>query len=348
MINHFLRRVQAIAFIFLAVGGLLLASCSSNAPSSNSNISNNSHPATPETASGVYGGVLFGGVAPLVAQESTLGRKVAIIRTYYGINSQGVTAKGALTNFPTAADAQIMAGGRTLLVSFGMYQWADIAAGKLDAVITSALIKVNQAAITYHLNSIYVCFEHEPDWKTGKLMGQVTGTPKDFVAAWRHIYQLASAQHLNWQNGGHLHWVLILLQEAFPKRAALFWPGSDVVDILGDDVYTTLHCSATSVIGSQVVAPAELLNPALKWAAQHAPGIPVFIPEWGMPSQSAATRPAFIEAMTRFIDNHPEIQAEMYFDDPGQQLCHFPIDGDAASLAAMAAMGKDAHFQGYI
>ncbi|UJB40759.1 hypothetical protein [Streptomyces sp. A1-5] len=62
---------------------------------------------------------------------------------------------------------------------------------------------VNTAATTRHLNAIHVSCNHEPNAEidAGK------GSPAQFVAAWRHVYQLAADARLNARTGGRLRWV---------------------------------------------------------------------------------------------------------------------------------------------
>src|SRR5215469_5822284 len=59
--------------------------------------------------SATTGGALFGGNAALASQEGNLGRRLAIIRTYYRVGEP----------FPTPQDQQLMTAGSTLLVSLG-------------------------------------------------------------------------------------------------------------------------------------------------------------------------------------------------------------------------------------
>lgn len=326
-----LRPLQTIAFALILCCGLALpAAISSHAaaskPFSSQVQPNHTH-------------VLFGGDRELVLQEGKLGRILAVVRSYYDMPGP----------FPWYNDPQLMAGGRTLVASFDSTHWVELASGKVDKNITNMLTRVNEAAIKYHFKAIYVDFEHEADIKSS----QGVGTPAQFVAAWRHIYHLAASQKLNWQQGGHLRWVLILDQEAFPKKAGKFWPGRDTVDILGDDAYQFGKCykfppSDHYLASGKGVTPAYIYNPVLQWATANAPGVPIFLPEWGSVAfKDPLVRPAFIRAMTSFITSHPEIHAELYWDAHFKtSACDMRVDSDPASLAALIAMGKNPNFQG--
>jgi hypothetical protein len=234
--------------------------------------------------------------------------------------------------------------------------WQSVTAGNQDSALSTFLQKVNQAALNAHLTAIYVCFGHEANSP-----GQVQdGTPQDFIAAWQHVYQLAARLHLNWQQGGRLHWVWIMTHGAFLPQGngASFWPGTTYVDVVGVDNYVTGACR-TLPPGQTYVAPAsaavmptQFQDPVQAWAQQHAPGLPIFQAEWGVvPFMDASIRPAFIRAVTSYLHTHPQIRAMLYWNAFGEDghgggnECDYRLDKDAASVAALAAMGHDPHFQ---
>ena len=180
---------------------------------------------------GVRSGVMFGGDVPLATAESKLGRKLAIVRVY---DHLGHRFGGPQIN-------RIMAGGSTLLVSLDTLPprgpgYAAIAAGREDAAIRSWLHEVEQSAVKYHLPAIYVSFEHEANVPSHH---QGLGTPAQFVQAWDHIHQLAASAHLNWNDGGRIHWVFILTHFAYNDgQVGQFWPGTHEVDIAGPTATT--------------------------------------------------------------------------------------------------------------
>ncbi|WP_438296231.1 hypothetical protein [Streptomyces sp. HUAS TT7] len=274
-----------------------------------------SGPSAPGTArsTAASSGVLFGGDAQL-SGLTHLGRSLAIVRTYDTVDTAGA--------FPSAEEIGALRSGATLLASLGTgssRDWASIAAGTSDATVLTYLRAVNAAATAHHLDSLYVSFNHEPNAKidAGK------GSPAQFVAAWRHVYQLAADTHLNARSGGHLRWVWILSANGFghPGAADSFWPGAESVDVVGVDGYVTGSCS-NKASGTYLdpakssTKPEAVFGPALNWGTAHAAGKPVFIPEWGsVPFTSPALRPAFIEAMTPYVAAHPQIGAVLYWND---------------------------------
>jgi len=298
----------------------------------NGRTSSSSNPA------GILNGDLFGGDVPLALVEHRLGRKLAIVRVYYVLGE----------NFPRRIDSQLMASGSTLLVSLdttpGGASYASIAAGHEDGTILPFLKAVNAAAVRYHLGAIYMTFEHEANvfaTHTG------LGTPAQFVQAWDHVHQLAVSAHLDWQQGGRMHWALILSHWAFSEgRAGQYWPGLNEFDVLGTDGYNTGDCQSGQVKNSSYVSPSWIFGPVLSFAQTHgAP--PVFIAEWGsVEYPSPSVRPNFIHQMQSFVASNPEIHAAMYWN--GVARCSYSVNNYPASLAALAGMAHAPLFQGQI
>jgi hypothetical protein len=284
--------------------------------------------------SGVSGGALFGANFPLVSQEANLGRKLAIVRLYYFL---GDAFPGALKF------RQLMAGGRTLMVSLDSTStsYASIAAGNQDAAISAFLASMNQAAVRYHLGSIYICFEHEPDNEAHRLLG----SPAQFIQAWDHVHRLAESAHLDWNDGGRLHWVFTLIHSSFENwRATSFWPGPGEVDLVAADGYNSAGCGRAH--RPQQATPASIFDPLLSFAATHG-GLPVFLAEWGSDDIPSGEQSTFIAQMQAYVAAHPEIAGAMYWDTHVGN-CDYKVDGNPASMSALTTMGQSAALQGHV
>ena len=281
----------------------------------------------------IFGSAMFGGNAALIKDEPALGRKLAIVRAYYRIGDV----------FPSDAYAQHLSAGSTLLVSLDSNgaSYASIAAGIKDGAIMSFLRAVNRVAYRYHVGAIYVSFEHEPD----SPQHHVLGSPAGFVRAWDHIHRLAASAHLNWANGGRLHWVLILIHSSIGRSwGNRFWPGAGEVDVYAVDGYNSYPCRGSNQNGMQT--PAGLFNPALSFASSHG-GLPVFISEWGSSRAAPTMQARFINQMHSYVTGHRQIKAALYWDDGGSS-CSYRVDGHAAALSALRAMGHAAAMQGRV
>jgi hypothetical protein len=298
------------------------------------------------TRSGVTGGALFGGTASLAREQAKLGRKLAIVRSYYQIGER----------FPTRGDQRLMAQGITLLASLdtipGGPTYSSIAAGNQDAAITAFLKAVNQAAVQHHLGAIYFSFEHEmnvPNTHYG------LGTPGQFVQAWDHVHQLAVSAHLDWNDGGRIRWVFIMAHTGYKPIAArgawaqddpsptAFWPGASEVDIVAADGYNSDGCK----LQGDSVTPEGLFGPLLSFARANG-GLPVFVAEWGgTPRNPGGGQAAFIHEMESFVSTNPAITGVMYWNNMGRR-CTFSIDNYPSAIAAMATMGHSQALQGHL
>jgi hypothetical protein len=289
-------------------------------------------------------GVMFGGDVPLAAAESRLGRKLAIVRVYGRLGRPFINPR----------INRIMAGGTTVLASLDTFpggaSYADIAAGREDAAIKSWLNQVERSAVTYHLPAIYVTFEHEADVLANH---QRLGTPAQFIQAWDHIHQLAAAAHLNWNDGGRLHWVFILTHFAYiDGRVSRFWPGTQEVDIAGADGYNTGGCRVARATHAPFTTgktppqtPASLFGKLVQFAAGHG-SLPVFIAEWGSVAYSNANiRVDWIRQMQAFVQANPEITAALYWDSQVKP-CNYIINNSPGSLSALASLARSRLMQG--
>lgn len=295
--------------------------------------------------SGVTGGALFGGTSTLTREDAKLGRKLAIVRVYYQI--------GEL--FPTRLDQRLMAQGSTLLVSLdtvpGGPTYSSIAAGSRDAAISAFLKAVNQAAVRYHLGAIYFSFEHEMNAENTH---HGLGSPGQFIQAWDHIHQLAVSAHLDWNNGGRIHWVFIMTHTGYVPMATragwaqddpsptAFWPGNGEVDIVAADGYNSDGCK----LQGDSVTPEGLFGPLLSFA--RANGLPVFVAEWGStPRNPGGGQGAFIRQMESFVSTNHEVAGVMYWNNMGRR-CTFSIDNYPSAIVAMATMGHSPALQGHL
>jgi hypothetical protein len=301
---------------------------------------------------GPHRGVLFGGSSPLMAEQSKIGH-LGIVRLYYTLGEKftGPLEESALRN------------GSTLLVSLddpprSGVKYTAITSGYYDKVILAFLKQVEQAAVQYKLPTIYFAFEHEANGSSH----QAIGTAAQFVAAYNHVHALAARARLNWNDGGHLRWALILEHIAyFPASqrtpasvrlgfASQFWPGSDV-NLVAADGYNYEGCTASNnkdflQTGNSMMTPAQLFDPVLAFARSHG-HLPVIIAEWGSISYTnPAIRPRFIRDMQRFVLNHPAIKAVSYWDSSGGDgrsstvACNTSVNQDPRSLAALATMNR--------
>ena len=296
------------------------------------------------TLAGVGNGVMFGGDVPLAPVQGALGRKLAIVRVYDRLGQ----------SFQSRLVDNFMAQGTTILMSLDTFPggtpYTAIAAGQQDATITAFLESMNSSAAHYGLPAIYFTFEHEAN-VPGTHSG--LGTASEFIQAWDHIHQIAVSHHLLWNQGGRIHFTLILTHFFYNNGKAIqWWPGTSEVDIVAADGYNTGGCRVARKQHRSFTfgvtppeSPSSLFTGVVQFAAAHG-GLPVFIAEWGsVPYADPSVRVNWIQQMQSFVAANPAIHATLYWNSSVQQ-CNYILNNSPTSLSALASMGHSALMQG--
>jgi hypothetical protein len=107
--------------------------------------------------------------------------------------------------------------------------WSAVASGAQDATIIRHATAVKAMPCI-----VYLSLQHEPENK---------GLPSaDYVAAWRHYITVFRAQNVS-----NVRWTLILMANSFGRNAvaADFYPGDDMIDVVGVDGYNWLGTGAS-------------------------------------------------------------------------------------------------------
>lgn len=112
----------------------------------------------------------------------------------------------------------------------------------------------------------YVTINHEPETTDS----QANGSAEDFVAMWRRVAELLD------ENGGqHLELVWVVTGGSFRSgRADQWYPGDDVVDVIGADTYNWFTCQGTD---REWRSLETLIEAPLAFARDH--GKPLALPE---------------------------------------------------------------------
>lgn len=152
---------------------------------------------------------------------------------------------------------------------------------------------------------IRIGWEMNGDWTAWSAVGREAA----FIAAYRRvagIFRHASpAFRLDWcTNWGR--------SDGAPDMA---WPGDDVVDLVGMDVYDTPGADWVRTVRSAPFGLDWLL------AFSQAHGKPVAIDEWGVGLKGAADNPAFVSRMADWLRAHAgSVAHHVVFDVPPHQL----------------------------
>jgi Glycosyl hydrolase family 26 len=260
----------------------------------------------------------------LMAFEDLIGRKQAVKRAYHSWNDV----------FPNDDERWVRDRGTTLILSWtsssnGVVQayWRDIANGRYDSLIDARADDIKAFGAP-----MFFTFHHEPD--SGE---PSTGTPQDFVAAWKHIHDRFDADGVT-----NVTWVLILLSYTYMNGGADEWyPGDEYVDMLGADGYNWFTCP-----------PGVWKSFEEIFQAFHDYGVtkhkPELIGEWASVEQQGVpgSKAAWFADAEAILKTWPEIKALSYYNEGTENgaKCDWWVDTTPSSLAAFKAIGADPWF----
>lgn len=266
------------------------------------------------------------------AMESVVGRKIAITKRYH--DWSGVGGNGA---FPDASERSLADGGRILHFAWTSKSysgaptatWRDIADGKYDATI----VDPEAQRIKAFGKKVFLDFDHEMDGVTRT----TNGTPADYVAAHRHLYdrfKAIGASNVSWV------WTPTGSMGNIAKIAASY-PGDAYVDWIAYDPYNFASCNGTAWKDFSTT-----VDPFYKWLMANGHGNkPFMLGEYG--SAAAPTDPsaraAWFQGQVAGMKAHPNIKAVQYWNS-GTSMCNLDISRDVAGLSAWGAAGRDAYF----
>jgi hypothetical protein len=283
------------------------------------------------------------GASALAAFEHKTGRHQAIYHAYHG---------GIRQLFPTAQEIAIAhqrGAPRILFLNWKPEDasWAAIARGdrRTDAFLDRLAVHIHQT----FPDKFFFAVHHEGENEVREKAGSGY-TAKDYAAMFRHVVKRLRA------HGVH-NMVTVLVHMAYVPHATQSWfnqmyPGDDVVDWIGLDVY------AYSEPGYGHGDFAEVLNRKLggkrswpgfyNWAVTRHPRKPVMIAEWGVWSSRKDTRykADFYRQLGSELRHFPRIKAMVQFETPHNQKGQdSSVDSTPAALHAYRELGHLPMFQ---
>ena len=192
------------------------------------------------------------------------------------------------SNFPNDQVRWLKRNHRTIVLSVksmridgSIVPWRSIADAEPGSAIFATMSDWARRIRAFDKH-IYLIFTHEPESQANSAMG----SSADFVAAWRAFVQVFRAEGVR-----NVSWTWTMTDWAFEttdERAASNWyPGDDVVDVIGADVYNFADCA---VAGRGWETFREKMTPIRAWAKRH-PGKPIILPEWGSTEDPRRSRP---------------------------------------------------------
>jgi hypothetical protein len=246
--------------------------------------------------------------------EQSLGRPLDIVNTYRRFEQL----------VGTESDAEFLARGATLMVSWATGDNRSILAGEHDRLIREqarAIRKIHRPVL------LRIRWEMDrPNLRAEMWSGE------DYAAAYRHIREIFAQERAT-----NVSWVWCPTAEGFIRGdAPAFYPGDDQVDWTCVDVYA----------GNLFQPIGQLMGPFLRWAAQRPK--PIIIGEFGVArAWGSAGRAAWLQDAGRTFKANPQIKAVVYFESnpagngPTQQ---FRLAGDRPAFKAFTRLTRDPYF----
>jgi hypothetical protein len=255
-------------------------------------------------------------IEALKTLQGQLGRRLDIVHTY-------LTWQGT---FPTTSNQVALGQGSMLLVSWVGMASAAVNSGRFDAVI-------RQRALEF--KAIHKPIFLEWRWEMDRPnLRSFSGTPADFIAAWKHVRSIFAQQHVE-----NVAWVWCPTAKGFAPGgdAAAYYPGDNEVDWTCADVYPG---------PGPYRSFSDAAQPFFAWASHHRK--PIMIGEFGVPQRYPPTRRAqWLHAVAQTARDDAQVKALVYFDsDPSNAapLNSLAIDPGTAPMRALQEMAASAYF----
>ena len=250
--------------------------------------------------------------------------------------------------FPTSYENALKADGTTILLSFSTKRlngtgvsWASIAAAtpgsQLYLDMKSWADRVRDFGVP-----IYVTMQHEPEVSSNTAQGTAT----DYRAAWRTWVGILRGEHAD--NAKAL-WIMTAY--AFKvgvndrRQAPKWYPGDDVVDAMGADLYNWTNCRAN--ITNPWNSLQTLVEGLRLFSLAHT-GPELWIPEYASvedPAQAGRRAAWLADAQALFqTPNYTRFKGILYFDL--KRVCDWRVEFVPGTLAAFSTMGADPYYSG--
>ena len=255
-----------------------------------------------------------GRLAAVDQLEADLGRKLKILNTYRRFEQM----------VGTQSDRDFVAQGSTLMISWATGDNRSIVDGEHDQ-----LIREQADAIRDLRRPVLLRMRWEMDRPN---LRATMWSGADYIAAWKYVRNIFRQQRAD-----NASWVWCPTAEGFQRGDAPgFYPGDDQVDWTCVDVYA----------GEQFAPIGRLMDPFLRWAAQHPK--PIIVGEFGVAKAwGSAGRAAWLQDAQRTFKANPQIKAVAYFEsdpDGNGPTKQFQLAGDKPAFRAFHKLVKDPYF----
>ena len=257
----------------------------------------------------------------VLEHEATIGRTLDVVNEFFSFDKPW-----AIDRLEWHIDS-----GRGLMISWNGTHADSILDGDADEVIRQRARWTAELAVPLLLR-----FFWEPDAAKGNTWGY-HDDPTRYHDVWNYVRAIFAEE-----GADNAKWVWTPTTWHFVTgNAPAFYPGDDVVDVIGADGYLWSPCqggieSATDVFGA-----------FLDWANDR--DKPVVFAEWGADEDGGSgSKAGFVEELHDLAAGIDKLMALVVFDavDPGGRGCDWRIDSSAEALEAYLRLANDPRFDG--
>jgi len=257
----------------------------------------------------------------ITSQEAQLSRRFDIDNHYYTWTQ----------SLPTWREKWDIQSGRIPLMSWMGGDTIEIAGGKFDGLIGQRADAIKALGAPVFLRWFW-----EMDG-TRASKSRVAHTPKDYIAAWRHL-QAVFAAH----GASNAVWVWCPVSlDFYHGTAQPFYPGDDAVDWICADGYDW----APGKPGARYEPFQTLFQAFYDFGAAHHK--PLMVGETGVQENNPGDKAKWLAAAHQAVEAHfPNVEAFLYFDVVGANANNFDwrVTTSAGAWSAFKDMALDPYF----
>jgi hypothetical protein len=219
-----------------------------------------------------------------------------------------------------------------ITVRYSGLTWRQVASAAPGSTVYNNIVRWAQTIRSR--GPIMMGYHHEPEQK----QNVNTGSPSDFIAAWRKVVSIFNAQ-----GATNVTWIWQMTPYAFDvnssdrRYAAKWYPGDDYVDVVGSDAYAWGTCYGMGNRGAWRDLGAIVAN-SVAFARAH--GKKVSLPELG--AAPTSQRPGWLQNAHQYLAANKSIfQSVFYFQvAPRGGGCPWRLT-TSADYSAYGAMARD-------
>jgi len=200
--------------------------------------------------------------------------------------------------------------------------WQEITAGKYDTELSRQAKGIASIG-----EPIFLTFAHEPDLPRKTVLG----TANEYVAAWRHVYDLYEAA-----GATNAIWVWVVSGGmSSADRALSMWPGNGYVDWISWEAYSFSGCQSGPARSDKSQSFADAMLPFYRYLLEHGESMdidlrkPIMISEAGIANVPGDSMPSnWYERIPVVLSHYPKIKAVGLWDHGDRvATCSFQFSG---------------------